>query len=92
MRFGACDALEALAAAGATVDREQGVARMSADLVRGAPAQCSRRVVLGGLTPADDCVLEEGAAHFRDSGAPPKTLDMDIGSWGWGKNIYRGYW
>jgi len=79
MRFGPCDALDAMAEAGAIVDREQGVARMPAELVRGALAQCSRRVVLGGLTPADDCVLEEGVAHFTNSGAPPKTLDMETG-------------
>ena len=79
MRFGPCDALDVLAAAGANVDREQGVARMPADLVRGALAQAPRRVVLGGLEPADDCVLDEGAAHFANSGAPPKTLDMESG-------------
>jgi trimethylamine--corrinoid protein Co-methyltransferase len=79
MRFGTCDALDALADAGAAVDRDQGIARIPADLVRGALAQVSRRIVLGGLTPADDCVLEDGAAHFSNSGAPPKILDMDTG-------------
>ena len=79
MRFGPCDALDDLAAAGATVDRERGVARMSPSLVRETLAGCSRRVVLGGLTPEDDCVLDEGASHFCNSGAPPKTLDLETG-------------
>jgi trimethylamine--corrinoid protein Co-methyltransferase len=79
MKFGPCDALDTLAEAGAAVDREKGVARIPADLVRATVATCSRRVVLGGLTPEDDCVLDEGASHFSNSGAPPKTLDMDSG-------------
>ena len=79
MRFGRCDALDALEEAGATVDREKGVARMSADLVRDTLAGCSRRVVLGGLAPDDDCVLDVGASHFCNSGATPSTLDMETG-------------
>lgn len=64
MRFGAGDALEALAEAGAHVDREQGVARISRELVQRAIAACPREMTLGGLTPQDDCRLREDTPHF----------------------------
>ncbi len=77
MDFGHGDALEALAEAGAEVDRERGVARIPARLVEEALTRCPREIVLGGATPADDCLLSEGVAHFTNSGAPPETLDFE---------------
>lgn len=79
MRFGPSDALDALGEAGARIDREAGEAFIPADLVRSSLARCPRRVVLGGLTPEDDCVLDDGAMHFTNSGSPTETLDMDTG-------------
>jgi len=77
MKLGEGDAIRALAAAGAPVDRERGVARIPRGLVEDALRACAREVVLGGATPEDDCVLTEGAPHFTNSGSPPETLDMD---------------
>jgi trimethylamine--corrinoid protein Co-methyltransferase len=79
MDFGHGDALEALADAGADVDRDRGVARIPAHLVEEALALCPREIVLGGATPAHDCLLSEGVAHFTNSGAPTKTLDFQTG-------------
>ena len=46
VRFGACDALESLAEAGARVDREAGVARLPRELVERALAGCPPEVLL----------------------------------------------
>jgi trimethylamine--corrinoid protein Co-methyltransferase len=79
MQFGEGDALEAVAAAGAPVDRERGVARLPRELVEQALRGCPRDVVLGAATPADDCLLTEGVPHFTNSGSPPEALDMETG-------------
>jgi trimethylamine--corrinoid protein Co-methyltransferase len=79
MQFGEGDALAAVAAAGAPVDRERGVARLPRELVEQALHGCPRDVVLGGATPDDDCLLTEGAPHFTNSGSPPEALDMETG-------------
>jgi trimethylamine--corrinoid protein Co-methyltransferase len=79
MRFGPSDALEALGEAGARVDRAAGEAFIPADLVRDSLGRCPRRVVLGGMTSEDDCVLDDGVMHFTNSGSPTETLDMDSG-------------
>ena len=79
MRFGASAALETLAAAGARVDREAGVARLSRELVERALATCPREVLLAGATEADDVLLDGSAVHFVPSGTPTRTLDEETG-------------
>jgi len=79
MRFGAGKALATLAAAGADVDREAGVARLPRDLVAEALSRCPRDVLLAGATPDDDVLLDGARSHFVPSGAPTHVLDMDTG-------------
>ena len=79
MRFGAGKALATLAAAGADVDREAGVARLPRQLVAEALSRCPRDVLLAGATPADDILLDGARSHFVPSGAPTHVLDMDSG-------------
>ena len=79
MRFGACDALESLAEAGARVDREAGVARLPRELVERALAGCPREVLLAGATPDLDVLLDGSAVHFVPSGTPTRTLDDETG-------------
>jgi len=79
MRFGAGDALEALGEAGARVERGTGVARIPRDMVERAVAAIPREIVLGGATPADDCLLTEGVPHFLNSGTPTTILDFRTG-------------
>ncbi len=79
MDFGHGDALETLAEAGAEVDRERGVARIPTHLVEEALALCPREILLAGATPAHDCLLGEGVAHFTNSGSPPQALDFETG-------------
>jgi trimethylamine--corrinoid protein Co-methyltransferase len=79
MRFGPGDALDALAEAGAKVDRDSGVARIPREMVERAVAACPREIVLGGATPEDDCVLTEGVPHFLNSGTPTTILDFRTG-------------
>jgi trimethylamine--corrinoid protein Co-methyltransferase len=80
MKFGACKALDTLAEAGATVDRETGVVKIPRALVERALKTCKREIVLGGATPADDCVLD-GEVHFSPSGTPNHTLDFETGEY-----------
>jgi len=79
MRFGAGKALATLAAAGAEVDRDAGVARLPRQLVAEALSRCPRDVLLAGATPADDILLDGARPHFVPSGAPTHVLDMDTG-------------
>jgi trimethylamine--corrinoid protein Co-methyltransferase len=79
MRFGPSAALEMLAAAGAHVDRDAGVARLPRDLVERAVATCPREVLLAGATEADDVLLDGSAVHFLPSGTPTKILDEETG-------------
>jgi trimethylamine:corrinoid methyltransferase-like protein len=79
MRFGPSAALETLAAAGAHVDRDAGVARLPRDLVERAVATCPREVLLAGATEADDVLLDGSAVHFLPSGTPTKILDEETG-------------
>lgn len=80
MRFGPCRALDRLAAAGALVDREAGVARLPGELVERALALCPHEVLLAGATPDDDCLLD-GSIHFAPSGTPTHTLDFETGAY-----------
>ena len=79
MRFGRSAALESLAAAGARVDREAGVARLPRGLVERALASCPREVLLAGATEAEDVLLDGAAVHFVPSGTPTKILDEETG-------------
>ena len=79
MRFGRGDALVALAAAGARVDEAAGVARLPRALVQRTLAGCPREIVLGGATPADDCLLTPGVPHYVNSGSPTSILDVGSG-------------
>jgi len=81
MNFGHCRALDVLADAGGGVDREAGVARLPVDLVEQTVARLPRRVLLAGLTPDDDCLLEPGQVHFLPSGGPNVTLDFETGEY-----------
>jgi trimethylamine--corrinoid protein Co-methyltransferase len=80
MKFGACKAIDTLAGAGATVDRETGVVTFPRALVERALKTCKRDIVLGGATPADDCVMD-GEVHFTPSGTPNHTLDFETGDY-----------
>ena len=79
MRFGRGDALEALAQAGARVDRETGVARIPSALVEDALSRCPREFVLGGAAPEYDCLIEDGVPHHLNSANPPIILDHRTG-------------
>jgi len=79
MRFGHGDALEALSAAGANVDREQGTARIPAELVERSLELCPREFVLGGATPEHDCHIRDGVPHYLNSGSPTIILDYRTG-------------
>jgi trimethylamine--corrinoid protein Co-methyltransferase len=79
LRTGPCAALDALADAGARVDREAGVARLPRALVLQAVAACPREVLLAGATPDRDVVLDGGDVHFAPSGTPSRVLDHDTG-------------
>lgn len=81
MRFGQCATLDVLDAAGAAVDRAAGTARLPRALVERALARCPRTVVLGGATPADDCVLDGSDVHFLPSGSPTHVLDHETGAY-----------
>ena len=58
MRFGACESLDRLAEAGARVDRDAGVARLSRELVERALATCPHDVLLAGAAPEHDVLLD----------------------------------
>jgi len=81
MRFGPCAALDVLEEAGAAVDRASGTARLPRALVERALAPSPRTVVLGGATPADDCVLDGSGVHFLPSGSPTHVLDPETGAY-----------
>jgi trimethylamine--corrinoid protein Co-methyltransferase len=80
MRFAGSRVLPRLAARGAQVDEDSGIARLPRELTEWALAQCPRRVVLGGARPEDDVVLDDGEPlHFAPSGCVAKTLDFRSG-------------
>lgn len=80
MRFAGSAVLPDLAARGAAVDADTGVARLPRELVEWALAQCPREVVFAGATPDDDVLLAEGEPfHFAPSGCVAKTLDYRTG-------------
>jgi len=79
MRFTESSVLPLLAKRGARVDAT-GLVHFPRELVEWAAGQCPRRVVMAGLTEADDVVLDEGEPfHFAPSGCVAKTLDYRTG-------------
>ncbi|MFA4966558.1 MAG: trimethylamine methyltransferase family protein, partial [Thermoleophilia bacterium] len=69
-----------LAAAGARVDEAAGVVHFPPELVMDAVARIPRRVVMAGVAPEYDVVLDEGqAAHFCSSGCAAFVLDHTTG-------------
>ena len=73
-------ALPLLAERGAEVDATTGLVRFPRTLVEWALGRCPRRIVMAGLTDADDVVLDEGEPfHFAPSGCVAKTLDFRTG-------------
>jgi trimethylamine--corrinoid protein Co-methyltransferase len=80
MRMRGSRALDALAAAGASVDHASGIVRLPPQLVLDAAAQCPREVVMGGATPEQDVQLADGRGpHFCSSGCGAFVLDDDTG-------------
>jgi trimethylamine--corrinoid protein Co-methyltransferase len=72
--------LDELREAGATVDAGSHVVRFGADVVHAAVEACPRSFIIGGATPDDDLLVEEGApSRFCPSGCGAFTLDMDSG-------------
>ncbi len=80
MSFAGSALLPLLAARGARVDEETGVARLPRELVMWALRQCPRSFVMAGATPADDIALgEDQPLRFAPSGCVAKTLDFRTG-------------
>ena len=80
MRFAGSKVLPLLAARGAEVDENTGIARLPRELVEWALARSPRSFVMAGATPADDIVLGEGEPfRFAPSGCVAKTLDFRTG-------------
>jgi trimethylamine--corrinoid protein Co-methyltransferase len=80
MRMHGSRALGRLADLSAVVDESQSIVRFPAAMVRDAVARCPRRVLMAGLTPETDLVLDEGQPpHFSMSGCLAKTLDHRTG-------------
>ena len=74
------DSLEALAAAGALVDRERGVVRFPAELARASLASLPRSFTLGAATAELDVTLAEGeASRFCPGGCAAFVLDDETG-------------
>lgn len=80
MRMHGSRQLGRLAELGASVDAETSVVRFTPEMVREAVTRCPRRVLMAGLTPEHDLVLDEGQPpHFSMSGCLAKTLDHRTG-------------
>ena len=62
------------------MDEATGIVKLPRELVEWAAGQCPRRVLMAGLTEADDVLLDEGEPfHFVPSGCVAKTLDFRTG-------------
>jgi trimethylamine--corrinoid protein Co-methyltransferase len=80
MRMKAPRALDALESHGADVDRETGVVRMPADVVRGALAGLPDRLLIAGAVPERDVVFDRRSGpYFNPSACIAKTLDFRTG-------------
>ena len=80
MRMKGARALDALESRGAQVDRETGVARMPAELVRAALDQLPDELFIAGATPEHDVVLDRRSGpFFNPSASHAKTLDFRTG-------------
>ena len=80
MRMKGARVLDALESRGAEVDRETGVVRMPAELVRAALGQLPDELFIAGATPEHDVVLDRrGGPFFNPSASHAKTLDFRTG-------------
>jgi len=74
MKMAGAETMIVLNDAGAEVDFQTGIVRMSRDFVSRALKQCPRQVVLAGATSDKDVVLD-GSVHFCNSGTASHALD-----------------
>jgi trimethylamine--corrinoid protein Co-methyltransferase len=80
LRMAGSRRLGELEEAGALVDHHTGIVRFTPELVDCARRQCPRRIVMAGLTPDDDVVLDEGrASRFSPGGCASFALDHRTG-------------
>ena len=80
MRMPGARAMDALAAAGAHVDRETGVVRIPEDVVRAALAALPETMFIAGATPQQDVRFDRRTGpFFNPSAAHAKTLDFRTG-------------
>lgn len=80
MRMKGARVLDALADHGAEVDRETGVARMPADMVRSAVDLLPDELFFAGATPAQDVLFDRrNGPFFNPSASHAKTLDFRTG-------------
>jgi len=79
MRMQGAAVLPLLREAGARVD-DAGVVRFPPELVAAAVAQSPRDVLMAGLTPEDDVLLDGSRTFFNCSGCAAKTLDQESGA------------
>lgn len=78
LRMKGAAVLPLLREAGADVD-DTGTARLPAELVERAVAQCPRDLLMAGETPAQDVLLDGSRTFFNVSGCAAKTLDQATG-------------
>ena len=77
---GATRVLDTLAARGAAVDAETGVARLPASMVRAALETLPAKLTITGAVPERDVVLDRrNGPFFNPSGCHAKTLDFRTG-------------
>ena len=80
LRMAGSRRLAELEEAGAVVDHGSCVVRFPPEVVEAARRQCPRRIVMAGLRPEDDVVLDEGQpSRFAPSGCAALTLDYVTG-------------
>ena len=79
MRLAGSAALPALAEAGALVDAATGVVHFPGELVERALATCPRAVLMAGVRPELDVLVDGERSFFNVSGCAAKTLDRHTG-------------
>jgi len=77
--FPSAVALDLFAEAGATVDRESGLVRLSPDLVAQALAGAPRNFVLAGREERFDLHLDGRKVHICTEGVGTRVVDLDSG-------------
>jgi len=79
VRFHGERALPLLSAAGASVDRDTGIARMPRDIVEAALARAPRSFVLGARNPVHDVALPSRATRYGLDGTAAFAIDFETG-------------